>query len=217
MSDWSSAPCLLVGPTAFYDEPWPDDKLDAEVLERTRDAYCRDCHLRRACLGRALDEERGAAIGDRWGLQAYLSPGQRESVEKRGIAHCPDCDRVRDPVLLAQGILKCPVNCGRRTVLVVPPPHEGDQWTKRHTTLSRRIVGWVIDNTQPGEEVVLPAQMARLMGGIRHSDVARVYRELVADGTLIHADERYLRGATLASRNWSPKWTDATPIETQEV
>lgn len=211
-----SARCAPAGPGPFFDEPWADDQLQVDVLERTRDAYCGLCPVRRACLADIMEHEKGQIAADRFALVAYLSPGQRESIEKRGIATCPRCGAVRDPLLLAEGRLECPVKCGQRSVMVTPPPHEGDQWTKRHTTLSKRIVAWVFDTTLPGDVVVSPTQMSEMMGGVRRSDVLRVYRELVTDGTLVELDKQYHRGAMLASRNWSPKWTDHTPIRVQE-
>lgn len=213
--EWrSNARCLPVGPGPFFDEPWADDALQVDVLERTRDAYCGLCPVRRSCLADIVEVERGQVAADRFALVAYLSPGQRESIEKRGIGTCPKCGAVRDPILLAQGILRCPLLCGQREVLVTPPPHEGDAWTKRHTTLSKRIVAWVYDNTQPGDSVVSPTQMSEMMGGVRRSDVLRVYRELVTDGTLIEVDKAYHRGATIASHNtWRPKWDDQSPLQ----
>ena len=113
---------------------------------------------------------------------------------------------MRDPVRIAQGILSCPRRCGVLDRSILPPPHQGDQWTKRHTTLSKRIVGWLVDSVQPGDAVPNPTRMSDLMGGVRRSDVLRVYKELVADGTLKKDLHEYTRGAKMASHNWKPNW-----------
>lgn len=166
---------------------------------------CHDCPVRKACLGDISTYELGLETVNRSGLVAYLSPGQRESAEKRGILRCPRCDAVRDPVLLEQGTLQCPRKCGERTRHIPPLPHEGDQWTKRHTTLSQRIVGWVLDNTSMGDLLPTPTRMAELLGGVRRSDVLRVYAAMTADGTIARDDQRYTRvGATGVLRKWHP-------------
>lgn len=199
------AACLGSDPGAFYDAPWPDGKLDEVEVEIARKP-CHDCPVRKACFADVMEYERGNEAADRYGVQAYLSPGQRESIEKRGIGRCHGCDAVRDPVRLAQGVLSCPRRCGVPDRTIIPPPHQGDQWTKRHTTLSKRIVGWLVDSVQPGDDVPNPRRMSELMGGVRYSDVLRVYRELAADGTLVQELQSYRRGAKVASHNWKPNW-----------
>lgn len=205
------ATCLGASPATFYDDPWPQrsDKkglgpLDESAVEAAR-SVCHDCPVRKACYADVAEYERGKEAAERYGVQAYLSPGQRESIEKRGIGVCHGCGAVRDPVLLAHGTLRCPRACGVPERTIIPPPHQGDQWTKRHTTLSKRIVGWLIDSVEPGDEVPAPRKMSELMGGVRYSDVLRVYRELVADGTLNLELQDYSRGDRVASHNWKPR------------
>lgn len=208
-----SASCQHVDPVVFFDDIWSDDGWFREPnLDFAKAMYCNDCPVRRSCLEECMEHERGKEAADRFGLFAFLTPGQRESIEKRGITRCPRCNTVRDPVLLAAGVLHCPIGCGQPDKWVSPPPYDGDQWTKRHTTLSARIVAWIIDNADTGDTILSPTAMSDMMGGIRRSDVQRVYMALVEDGTLIRHDTvpaTYVRGAKVASRNWKPNWTDA--------
>lgn len=216
MSDWRpSAACLDTPPEAFFEDIWPESgsvKMNVEALTTTRESLCRNCPVRRACLDEVMRDEKGADLSDRWGLRGYLTPGERESVKNRGILRCPKCGTVRDPVLLVQGILTCPVKCGRPERIVTPLALNGDQWTKRHTTLSTRIVGWLLDNSDPGDELPTPTQMAELMGGVRRSDVLRVYQVLMEDNTIVREGSKeapsYRRGDRVASRNWKPNWSD---------
>ncbi len=215
MANWrESAACLHAPTEVFFDDIWPAEGGFHELnLVFAKEMHCHDCPVRRACLEAEMEMERGNEAADRHGLRGFLTPGQREAIEKRGIARCPDCGSMRDPVLLANGILRCPVGCARPDRLVVPPPYNGDQWTKRHTTLSARIVAWIIDNTDVGDSVPPPTEMSEMMGGIRRSDVQRVYSALVDEHTLVRDDSaahaRYSRGAMVAARNWKPNWTDA--------
>lgn len=208
----TSSSCLGSDPDDFFPYIWPEEKLDSIRLVEVRERDCRDCPVRRACLAEVMEIERGEDAATRFGLYAYLTPGQRESIEKRGIATCPRCGTTRDPVLLARGDLVCPIRCGQPDRHVEPPPYDGDQWTKRHTTLSKRIVAWIIDNAEPGDGLPTPAHMADLMGGIRKSDVLRVYAALIEDRTVKRSGPKqsptYHRGAKVALHNWTPNWTD---------
>lgn len=199
-SDWRDhASCLNSDPEAFFSD-------DLDVLEATRDKFCRNCPVRRACLEDAARIEQGAVAADRHGLQGYLTAGQREAAEKRGTLRCQHCGATRDPVLLAQGIIQCPRRCAASRQYEHPPlPHAGDLWTKRHTTLGQRITSWVIDNTRQGEVLPTPTKMAELLGGVRRSDVLRVYTALVDDRTLSRDDQTYTRLASTGTlRRWFP-------------
>ncbi len=210
--DWIQyAACRQTPTDLFFDE-------DLEELISLAERRCRNCPVRRACFAAKMGEERGAVAADRHGLQGYLTPGQRESAEKRGVARCPKCNRWRDPVLLGRGILTCPVNCGQRDYAIPPLPHTGDQWTKRHTTLAQRIVGWVVDNTIEHDELPSPTRMSELHGGVRRSDVLRVYTALVYDGT-VRKMERYgvlvyvRLASTGALRTWYPAHLTTEPLD----
>lgn len=207
-ADWRQyAACLGTNPDLFFE-------TDIEELESLANRRCKTCPVRRACLEAEMEEEKGAVTVDRNGLRGFLTPGQRESAEKRGVARCPRCNRMRDPVLLARGILRCPVNCGQKTRRIPPLPHAGDQWTKRHTTLAQRIVGWVIDNTERGDVLPTPTHMAELLGGVRRSDVLRVYTALVSDKTLSRDDQTYVRlSATGTLRTWYPAFLTTEPLD----
>ena len=211
--EWrDSAACLNTVPNIDFFDLMLLDELCEECIVSVREV-CHTCPVRRACFTEIMADERGREAADRHGVRAYLSPGQRESIEKRGITSCPACGSVRDPVLLAQGTLHCPRRCGFPDRSIIPPPHQGDQWTKRHTTLSKRIVGWLVDSVDPGQDVPGPSQMSDLMGGVRRSDVLRVYRELVKDGTLVQSGQDYTRGGKVATHNWKPNWFDSLPKE----
>lgn len=203
-----SAACVDRGVTDEFFAPFDPDTgrlINEDALMVVREVWCETCPVRRACLADVAEHEQGRETAVRAGLQAYLSPGQRESAEKRGILRCPNCDAIRDPVLLARGILRCPMRCGQKERVIPPLPHEGDQWTKRHTTLAQRITGWVIDNTDLGDELPTPTRMAELLGGVRRSDVLRVYAALTDDGTIERDDQTYTRaGSTGTLRSWTP-------------
>lgn len=206
--EWrESAYCLGTPPHLFFE----DDLDELEALSRLR---CARCPVRKPCFADVMEYEQGRVAADRHGLVAGLTPGQRESAEKRGAARCPRCNRWRDPILLAKGILRCPANCGQREREVPVLPHNGDQWTKRHTTLAQRIVGWVVDNTIEGDELPIPTRMAELLGGVRRSDVLRVYTALVDDGTVIRVEQTYVRQApTGALRTWYPAHLTTEPLD----
>jgi hypothetical protein len=203
------AACLGTDPDAFFDPAVP-------AMEDVRDRLCRNCPVRKACLADTMEREQSFVAADRHGLLGYLSPGQRESAEKRGVLRCPKCNRTRDPVLLAQGILKCPVNCGQKTRMIPPLPHDGDQWTRRHTTLSQRIVAWVIDNTERGDVLPTPTHMAELLGGVRRSDVLRVYTAMVDDRTISRKGKEQVytrRSPTGTLRTWYPAFLTTEPLD----
>lgn len=64
-----------------------------------------------------------------------------------------------------------------------------------------------MDNTVLGDELPNPTRMADLLGGVRRSDVLRVYTALVADDTVEKHDKTYVRvGLTGASRPWYPRF-----------
>lgn len=207
------AACRGVDTELFFD-PFDVEtgKLVNEAALNEARKTCHDCPVRKACLSDISTYELGLETVNRSGLVAYLSPGQRESAEKRGTLRCPRCDSVRDPVLIERGVLRCPRNCGEKARRIPAIPHDGDQWTKRHTTLSQRIVGWVLDNTSMGDILPTPTRMAELLGGVRRSDVLRVYAAMTADGTIARDDHTYTRvGATGVLRKWYPSFLTTQP------
>lgn len=182
------------------------NKVVDEALVLIARTPCRDCPVRRACLEDITTMEQGHEVVYRAGVRGYLTPGQREAAEKRGILRCPRCDAVRDPVLLARGELRCPRRCGQPARHTSPLPMEGDQWTKRHTTLGQRITAWIVDNTRQGDVVPTPTRMSELLD-VRRSDVLRVYGALVEDKTLQRDDQTYTRLARTGTlRTWHPKF-----------
>lgn len=203
-------------PEVFFNHIWPieDDKpgpADEEALEYARAFYCRACPARRKCLNYAMEYEIKDDAG-RYGLFGYLTPGQRASVKRRKCLTCPRCGTVRDPVLLEQGRYECPVKCGEPKRLVPPIPLEGDQWSKRHTTLARRTAAWIVDNVPVGGDIPSISVLADTLGA-RRTDLSRVYAALVADGTLdrrgASSRTRHTRrGQTATMLQWSPPFMD---------
>jgi hypothetical protein len=157
-----------------------------------------------------MTDEANRPLEDRDGVFAGMTPGQRYSLERRGTTRCL-CGHVRDPIELVDGILACEA-CG--TTATVPAiPLQGDRWAKRHTTLARKLVGWLIEETLDDTKLPQPSAMVEILGSSIH-DVIRVYEGLVADGTLrSRTDEGqhptyYRNGALHASERWYDPFLD---------
>jgi hypothetical protein len=185
----------------YEDEPWTADPAGLAAAR----AICSGCPVRRECAVAILEQEDGLAIEERYGLTAGLTPQQRWSLSRRNTMRCK-CGYVRDPLDLLAGRLECP----RCTIdLVVPGiPETGDRWAKRHTTLARKLIAWLIEHTERGDKIPNPTKMAPELGATLH-DVIRVYEGLVADGTLMREGRRYTRiGALGAADSWYCPYLD---------
>lgn len=205
MSWRDAAYCRGASPRVFYDNVFPDEGgLDPIALVEAQEV-CRACVVRRACGVSILEEEQGLPPDERQGVVAFMTPAQRESVIRRGTLRCK-CGHVRDTMDLVEGRLHCP-NCGiDRAVPGIPAV--GDQWKRRHTTLARKVVAWLHDNTVTGDTVPRASHLAQAMS-VRIHDMLRVYEALTADGTLIAGNgkhPRYVRSerAAAAARDWQP-------------
>lgn len=159
-AEWkASAVCLGSGDLFFPDD---DEWGPARAL-------CAACTARTACGALALVEEQGLDAELRFGLRAYMTPAQRESIERRGGL------KDRDPMQLVLGD-----DNGRR---VPPVPDDGDNWPRHLTTLARKVVRWLIENVEVGG--VLPAKSAICDAiGCNPTPLRRVLDALVQDGTL---------------------------------
>lgn len=165
---------------------------------------CLDCPVRRECAVDVLQYEEGLSAEDRYGIQAGLTPEQRFSLSERGtLRH--SCGHVRDPINLADGLLKCPHCKIDRAVPAIPLT--GDRWRKRHTTLARKVVAWMTQNVALEELMPPPTNLAVDMK-VRVQDMVRVYEALCADGTLDPGKRKkptYRRATkTGVTREWTP-------------
>jgi len=202
MTTWArDAACKGKSTDIFYDDIWPATGgfLGEKVAVARK--VCEGCPVRRACLATALEDEKDEPLKRRFGLRAGLTPSQRHSLVLRGTVGC-DCGRMYDPLLHAHRALSCDA-CGkvRRNE---PLGDRGDAWAGRHSTLSKQVVKWLIENSEPGDVVPSPTKLAAIMEA-RPQDVQRIYRALTADGTLVKGREKYRRKARAgALAAWVP-------------
>ncbi len=72
----------------------------------------------------------------------------------------------------------------------------------------------MIDNTERGDVLPTPTHMAELLGGVRRSDVLRVYSALVTDHTVKRDDQTYTRLASTGTlRTWYPQFLITEPLD----
>lgn len=206
MSWRESAPC--VGAThIFFEDVYGPDAGNGQV-DPTGYAFafqvCTKCPVRRDCAVDTLLTEEGLSPDERFGMAAAMTPEQRFSLAQRGtLRH--SCGHVRDPLDLVSGRLRCP-KCGiDRDVPVIPL--DGDRWRKRHSTLARKVVRWMVTNVEVEQLLPSPTSLAADMK-VRVQDMVRVYEALCADGTLDGGKGRkpqYRRATKVgAAREWAP-------------
>lgn len=180
----------------------PEDAGYEATINELREDFCQRCPVRRECFERVMAYEDGKADLYRHGFEAGLTAPQRVALARRGIWRCPDCNVVFDPLAFATGELWCD-GCGT-SYEVRPLPNDGLNWFDRQTALGEKIVAWLIEETEPGETVPFPTQLARTLKE-RKEDMVQVFEALVLDGTLqrLEAPKRYVRvGQTVAMRRW---------------
>lgn len=206
MSWREQAPCVgstsifyedVYGPECGNGEPDPEGLAFAVAI-------CGSCPVRRECGVDVLETERGLSPDERFGIAAGLTPEQRYSLDARGtLRH--SCGHVRDPLALAAGCLVCPA-CGIDRA-VPPIPLDGDRWRKRHTTLARKVVAWMVPNV-PLEGLLPPPTTLAVEMKCRVQDMVRVYEALSADGILDPGNGRrpkYRRATkTGVRKDWTP-------------
>lgn len=215
--DWrDSAACLTEDPEMFFDAVWPIGAVDksgelvldhgihpnTEALEACR-KVCDACPSRRDCFAHAMEMEDGEGASYRFGVVAGTTPLQRWSIEHRKSAVCPLCGAALDPNSVRAGEITC-VNWCDIDRTVPPLPDDGDRWTRRHTTLARKVVRWLVEEVGVGTTIPRPTALAEKWKE-RRTDMTRVYAALVADGTIEFRDEAYFRRpAPRAWKTWEP-------------
>lgn len=202
----ASAPCL--GSTRVFFEdvygPGCEEGRDEAALDIAI-ALCGGCPVRRSCAVDALEQEDGLGPTERFGVCAGMTPEQRYSLAERGTLRC-GCGHLRDPLDLVVGHFKCPRCKIDRIVPGIDP--NGDRWRKRHTTLARKVMAYMVEHVEVGKLMPPPTHLAKDMK-CRIQDMIRVYEALVADGTLIAGRGRkptYRRAAKVGviTDTWLP-------------
>lgn len=197
MGPWQAeAACAGEDPRRFFEPAEPDEKgkvqLDEPGLALAR-SFCFRCPVRAECLASSMAAEDGSAEMFRFGVWGGTTGPQRASLWRRGREswRCRTCGGPLDPRLLITGDRWCDV-CGADG-LQAPVSDLGDQWADRHTRLAREVIGWVVREFSPGDEVPSPTRYARERG-VRKDDCTRVWRALCEDGILEQvARGRYVR------------------------
>lgn len=188
----------------FYERPLPIDdegvrSIDVEAVDAAR-SMCDVCPVRGQCFEQSMADEAGKAISNRDGVAAGMTPHQRHSAEKRSSVRCPVCGRTYDPVLVRDGIVRCPMDSRHVSRNGPPIPEDGDGWTKRHTALARRVVAHLDES---GDPVLRPQTLARQWDE-RPTDMARVYEALVMDGTIKRTSKGYVRARRAHAKRVDP-------------
>lgn len=83
--DWEGAVCAQIGAVVA------DEMFFATARDRLAEAValCWECPLRAICGIRALEEERGKPVHERFGIRGGLTPEQRADLDPGKI--CADC------------------------------------------------------------------------------------------------------------------------------
>lgn len=169
--------------------------------------FCDVCPVRIECAERAMVEEGGADIANRYFVRGWLTPAQRISIQRRGGL------KGRDPRDLATG-LDVALETTRSSIShrqeyevreVPPVPDEGDRWSKHHTTLARKLVRFLDEHIEKGRHIPA-AHVIGLHLECNPAPLARVLEALVQDGTLDLDDRgRYAwRGGHGVVGSWLP-------------
>ncbi len=184
----SGAACTDKRLGIFFEDIWPDEedpngpKPVAEAIAAAR-AICGACPVRAACYEDVMAYEKGQAAMYRMGFVADMTPLQRWSAEHRKTVHCPQCGAALDPRAVREGSISCPNWCPiDRDMPAITD--DGDRWTRRHTTLARKVVRYLVENDVPvGGALPRPRTLAESWKD-RANDMCRVFEALTSDGTL---------------------------------
>lgn len=208
---------LDLSEAVFFEDVWPPapeaDEHGANPMEEALAAareVCDGCPVRRACFAAAMDEERGVGAAFRFGVRAGTTPLQRWSIEHRGSETCPSCGTTLDPNSLRAGEVVCPEECAIDRS-VPPIPDAGDRWTRRHTTLARKVIRWLVEEVAVGGNVPRPTTLAEVWKE-RRTDMTRVYEALVTDGTLGLDSQGYTRRAARMGAFKAPTLLYVAPV-----
>ena len=190
--------CHKMPLAGFFEDIWPDEdnpngpNLNEEALADAR-SVCGGCPVRTACYESVMTYERGTAAMYRMGFVADMTPLQRWSAEHRSTVYCPECGATMDPRAVREGDVACPNWCAIDRTMP-PIPDSGDRWTRRHTTLARKMVRYLVENdVKEGDKLPRPRALAEQWGD-RANDLCRVFEALAADGTLTLEGGTYRRG-----------------------
>ena len=170
---WMEASLCKTMTDLFYegedenDEPVPIDTLECQRV-------CAHCAVRVECGTQILFEEGNARVEDRHGFRAYMTPGQRESVSRRGGL------LGRDPMYVVNGV------DGERLVPAVPL--EGDGWNKHYSQLMRRTQALLEETLWDGEPVPVVKVLAKIMD-VNPTPLRKVLDALVQSGVLNYGGE----------------------------
>lgn len=181
-------PWVLESQCAGHDDVFLPDVLTPKAVAHCRD-ICAVCPVRIECGEQSLTEEGNSDIANRFYVRAYMTPGQRLSVHRRGGL------KGRDPMKLVKGD-----DNGRS---VPPIPDEGDRWSKHLTTLARKLIREFRDLPVG---TALPGDLSERLG-CNVMPLARVLDDLVRDGTLHASGDGYVwRGGhgVLGHESWLP-------------
>lgn len=191
----------------FFEAIWPsgedaDGPLNPEALERAR-AVCATCPVRIECHVAAMQEEGGAAETRRHGVRGGITPSQRYSIWRRDSLRCERCGEVYDPLGLVAGEAVC--GCGEFSEPVIPDV--GDLWFPRHDGLLKRLIEYLLEQTEPGDRIPPPYRMLEALGHRRKDDMPLVYQRLIDDGLIERGAGRgvyYRRAGKGALQSWRP-------------
>lgn len=139
MSWYESAYCKDDPNTDRWFSGRKQDQLDIQDI-------CALCPVRPACGNAAMEEEKGQGADYRTGFRAYMTPGQRVTIERTGGL------RGRDPMKVVMGLgTKRKDSHGQvRTMSVPAIPEGGVDWNRAHTALARKLTKWSEVNVKPG-------------------------------------------------------------------
>jgi Transcription factor WhiB len=208
-NEWAEA-AACKGATDIFFPPEPEEegeRADSVDMAECR-SICDTCPVRIDCYLEADYFEHGKPVAARFGVWAGMTGAQRYAAEHRNAVRCATCGAGLDPVLVRQGIIRCPSDASqhRHARRTMPPiSAEGDGWQKRHLTLARRVLRWLDDD---GTDVLpRPRTLARQWKE-RPQDMSRVYEALVNDGTLVFHDGSYHRSKRterIEPESWLPQ------------
>lgn len=190
-NDWlDDAQCVGALRKFYEDVEGEDGSYDKEGLRVAR-SICDVCPVRRRCHVEAQADEAHRPVAERFGVRAGLTPEQRHSAVLRKTVVCPVCQHALDPKLVRDGIIVCPISKSHVNRVTVPIPELGDQWSKRHLTLTRRVLRYMEAHPRQTNMPSMTAMSEEL--GERWHDVKRVYEALIVDGTLRKQGKKFVR------------------------
>lgn len=194
-------PWVLESQCAGHDDVFLPDVLTPKAVAHCRD-ICAVCPVRIECGEQSLTEEGNSDIANRFYVRAYMTPGQRLSVHRRGGL------KGRDPMKLVKGD-----DNGRS---VPPIPDEGDRWSKHHLTLARKLIRWMSEACPVGQKLPASAVIQEHLG-CNPAPLQRVLEALVQDGTLDMIGDSFLYRGGRNVLGWLPPHLAETPATLEDA